>query len=204
MNRFRLLFVFLFFFILGCQKDNSLDLVDIAALDSTIVIDLKYAQEDNFLGRAVYPDTQKAYLRRFAAEQLVQVQSDLRQKGYGLKVWDAYRPVKVQEQMWEILPDSRYVANPATGSRHNRGAAVDVTLVDLHGRELPMPTAFDDFSEQAAADYADLPPELIKNRALLQQAMTGNGFTTIDSEWWHFDAIGWERCEIIRNQTDSE
>ncbi|MBN1542258.1 D-alanyl-D-alanine dipeptidase [candidate division KSB1 bacterium] len=189
-----LLLLFIFF---SCQRPDPLDLVDVCEMDSTIVVELVYATPDNFLGQAVYPVDDRCILRRFAAEGLVRAHKSLRKQGYGLKVWDAYRPQSVQRKMWAILPDSRYVADPAKGSRHNRGAAVDVTLVDLQGQEVEMPTAFDDFSEKAASEFADLPETALRHRALLQQAMRAQGFTTISSEWWHFDAPGWQACELL-------
>lgn len=164
----------------------EVDLVEIKDLDPTIIIDLKYATEDNFTGRIVY-NCNRAYLREEAAESLVKIQEKLREKGLGLKIWDAYRPHSVQYKFWELVPDPRYVADPSLGSNHNRGGAVDVTLVDLEGNELLMPTGFDDFSEKAAIDYYNLPEEAIKNRELLQEYMMSEGFYTIETEWWHFD-----------------
>ena len=113
-----------------------------------------------------------------------------------LKILDGYRPPSVQRELWKVKPDPRYVAHPDKGSRHNRGAAVDVTLVKADGSEVPMPTAFDDFSEKAAADYAKLPAEVIKNRKLLQDAMTKHGFTILKAEWWHFDDSDWKSFPI--------
>lgn len=181
---------------IGCSRQDDYELVDVSALDSTIVIDLKYATDDNFVGKKLY-QTNRALLRRGTAERLLRVQKRLRQQGYGLKIWDAYRPLSVQREMWKIVPDSRYVADPAKGSRHNRGAAVDVTLVDLQGRDLPMPTGFDDFSEKAAAHYDAPGREVKKNRAILQKAMTAEGFMILNSEWWHFDDPNWKDCPVL-------
>jgi len=170
---------------LFAQVDEPL--VDVIRLDSTIVIDLKYASSDNFVGVQLYP-VARCLLRQSVAERLVRVQRRLREQGLGLKVWDAYRPLFVQKKMWEILPDPRYVAPPTKGSRHNRGAAVDVTLVDSLGNELEMPTEFDDFSKRAAPTFQDVSPAARQNRQILIDAMTAEGFTGISSEWWHFDA----------------
>ncbi|HNR66470.1 MAG TPA: M15 family metallopeptidase [bacterium] len=178
-------------------QPDPMDLVDVCEMDSTILVELAYATPNNFLGQAVYSSGDRCILRRFAAERLVRAHQSLRKQGYGLKVLDAYRPLSVQEQMWAILPDSRYVADPAKGSRHNRGAAVDVTLVDLAGNDVEMPTAFDEFSEKAASNYADLPRAALHHRSLLQQAMQEQGFSPISSEWWHFDAPGWEKCKVL-------
>lgn len=162
------------------------DLVDIVKMDSTIVIDIRYATADNFMGDTLY-SANVCLLRRTVAERLVKVHQDLVQLGFGLKIWDGYRPLAVQKKMWERMPNSNYVANPAYGSNHNRGAAVDLTLVDSLKRELPMPTAYDDFSERAGSNYPDLPKEILANRRLLQGMMLKHGFTMIRSEWWHFN-----------------
>lgn len=161
------------------------DLVDVQKLDSTIVIDLRYATADNFLHDTLY-SANICLLRAAVAAQLVKVQQSLRKKGFGLKVWDAYRPLSVQKKMWHKLPDPRYVADPAKGSMHNRGVAVDVTLVDLAGKELEMPTGFDDFSPRAGSDYPHVSELAKRHRQMLQEAMTAFGFRTITSEWWHF------------------
>lgn len=161
------------------------DLVDVQKLDSTIVIDLRYATADNFLHDTLY-SANICLLRAPVAAQLVKVHKALRQQGFGLKVWDAYRPLSVQKKMWQKLPDPRYVADPARGSMHNRGAAVDVTLVDLMGKEVEMPTAFDDFSPRAGSEYPQVSEAATRHRQILQEAMTAFGFRTITSEWWHF------------------
>ncbi len=120
------------------------------------------------------------------------VQADLRSLGYGLKIFDGYRPLSVQKLFWSILPDPKFVADPAQGSRHNRGYAVDLTLVDAAGNEVLMPTPFDDFTEKAGRAYMDLPKEALAHRALLEAAMTCRGFIPYESEWWHFDFRGYE------------
>ncbi len=172
------------------------ELVPVADLDSTIVIDLKYATPDNFVGEVLY-DTSLCFLRKSVAERLVRVQRWLRKQGYGLKIWDAYRPLSVQKRMWELVPDPRYVADPSKGSRHNRGAAVDVTLVDSLGNELPMPTVFDDFTQRAHRDFADLPDDVIRNRDMLEEAMRREGFIPLPTEWWHFDAPNWREYSVL-------
>jgi D-alanyl-D-alanine dipeptidase len=116
---------------------------------------------------------------------------------FRIKVFDAYRPLSVQKQMWEILPDDRYVANPATGSRHNRGAAVDLTIVDSEGNEIDMGTEYDNFTEVAHPDYKNLPKEVLENRELLQKTMMKYGFKPITTEWWHFDFEGWKNYSIL-------
>ena len=168
----------------------GLGLVDVKALDSAIIIDLKYATTDNFTGQVLYPST-RCLLRESVAWRLLQVQRDLQSQGLGLKVFDGYRPLTVQRKMWSIVPDENYVANPATGSRHNRGASVDVGLVDSAGRELPMPSKFDEFSERSHLDFEDAPADTLRNRQILQTAMRKGGFLPVTTEWWHFDAPDW-------------
>ncbi len=181
-----LIFVLLAFSISFLSAQQPDDLVDIMELDSTIVVELKYATEDNFLQDTLY-SANICLLRRAVAERLVKAHQSLRQKGMGLKIWDGYRPLSVQRKMWGKMPDARYVANPQRGSNHNRGAAVDVTLVDLNGNEVEMPTEFDDFSRRAGSDYPYVSEQAKKNRTILQDVMRAQGFKTISSEWWHFN-----------------
>ncbi len=182
--------------LLCCQKNSAYQLVDLQKIEPTIIVDLRYATEDNFLGRAVYTD-KRCFLCRCTAERLARVQKRLQAQGYGLKVWDGYRPLSVQKLMWEMMPDPRYVADPSKGSRHNRGAAVDVTLVNAQGLECEMPTPFDDFSPRAAAFNMEATPEALKNRQILQQAMTSEGFLIYEDEWWHFNDPEWQKCPIL-------
>jgi D-alanyl-D-alanine dipeptidase len=168
--------------------DAADDLVDVSVTAPGVRIEVRYATPDNFLHEAVYPCA-RCLLRRPAAEALARAQRALAAKGLGLRVWDCYRPPSVQQRMWALVPDARFVANPAKGSIHNRGGAVDLTLVDAAGKPLPMPTPFDEFTPRAAAD-APAAPEAARNRALLRQAMEEAGFAGIRSEWWHFDLAG--------------
>jgi len=179
-----------------CETTATVDLVNLRDVDPTFIIDARYATTDNFVGRRFYPRNE-LYLERGAAERLKRVQERLQKQGLGLKILDAYRPLAVQRKMWEIMPDSRYVANPARGSRHNRGSAVDVTLVDSRGRELEMPTPFDDFTERAHRDCTDLPAAVIRNRETLARAMVAEGFEPLATEWWHFDAPGWRNFAVL-------
>lgn len=171
------------------------DLVEIRSIAPGILIELPYATTANFTKQAVYK-TEKCFLRRFAAERLAAVQKELEAMGLGLKVWDGYRPLSVQKQFWALVPDERYVASPVKGSRHNRGAAVDLTLVDRQGQELEMPTKFDDFTPAASAD-APCSPRAAEHRALLFRVMSKNGFRNLPTEWWHYDATGWEKYEVL-------
>ncbi len=149
------------------------------------VIDLRYATTHNITGKSLYA-SQNAYAHRNIFAALECVVGDLRKAGIGLKIWDAYRPVSVQWALWNACPNSLFIADPKIGSMHNRGLAVDVTLIDAHGRELAMPTPFDDFSPQAASDYPDLSSDIIANREFLKSTMFAYGFAPLPSEWWHF------------------
>ena len=159
--------------------------------------DVRYATIDNFMHQKLYP-VAKVFLRRPAAIALHDVERELAREGLGLKLFDGYRPYRVTVQMWKPIRNPDFVADPAKGSRHNRGAAVDLTLIDLRtGRELPMPTGYDAFTVKARQDYDDLPAEAIANRARLRDAMTRHGFDPLPSEWWHFDFRGWEKFELL-------
>ena len=151
-----------------------------------ILVELPYATERNFMGRAVY-DFSDAWLRRGTALRLAEAQRTLREQGFGLKILDAFRPPAAQFVMWEVLPDSDFVADPTKGySNHSRGNAVDVTLVTASGEDLPMPCPFDEFSSRADRDYSDDPPEAAANALRLERAMEQAGFKPYFSEWWHF------------------
>lgn len=151
-----------------------------------ILVELKYGTEDNFTGKVIYSfDT--CYLRYGTVKKLITVQAELKEVGLGLKIWDGFRPVSAQFALWEVCPDPTYVANPKTGySSHSRGNTVDLTLVDEYGREVTMPTGFDDFSLLADRDYSDCPEEAAENARFLQEIMEKNGFAGYFGEWWHF------------------
>ncbi|HEX8618838.1 MAG TPA: M15 family metallopeptidase [Thermoanaerobaculia bacterium] len=177
------------------RTDPDKQLVDLSTLN--IPLDVRYATENNFMKKVLYPAA-KSYLRAPAARALAAVQRELAPRGIGIKVFDAYRPYRVTEAMWEPIRNPDYVADPAKGSRHNRGAAVDLTLIDLRtGTELPMPTPYDDFTSRAHHDFNDLPADALANRALLREVMTKHGFDPLPSEWWHYDFRGWERFELM-------
>jgi zinc D-Ala-D-Ala dipeptidase len=175
--------------------DPDKRLVDLATIPG-IQIDVRYATKDNFMKRELYP-VARAFLRAPAAEALRRVQQERAMEGLGLKVWDAYRPYHVTEAMWEPIRNPDYVADPAKGSRHNRGAAVDLTLIDSRGYELQMPTAYDDFTPRAGHAYTDLSRQMIINRARLRAVMEKHGFEPLLSEWWHYDFRGWEQFELM-------
>jgi D-alanyl-D-alanine dipeptidase len=174
------------------------DLVDLKALDPTIRLDIKYATPDNFLSAPVYTQA-RALLQRPAAEAAVRAHRRLREQGYGLVVHDAYRPWSVTWIFWEATPEDKreFVADPARGSRHNRGCAIDVTLYDLKtGRTVEMPSLYDEMSERSYPDYTGGAPESRRLRDLLRSAMEAEGFTVYESEWWHFDYKDWRRYRI--------
>jgi len=194
----RLLFLSVLFFALFTAQTpvNIPELVDIQKLNPSIILDIRYATPDNFLHRAVYPDA-RCFLVKEAALRLDAVQKELQTIGLGLKVFDGYRPLSVQKLMWKIMPDSRYVANPARGSRHNRGCAVDLTLVDSTGRQLEMPTPYDNFTQRAHHNYMKLPAKVRQNRWILKTIMEKYGFKSITSEWWHYDLKNWSKYPIM-------
>ena len=180
----------------SCQPKPAHDLVELNRVIPDIILDIRYATTNNFVGEVLYPDA-RCFLARDPATALKKVQDDLKTRGYRLKVFDGYRPLSVQKRMWEILPDDRYVADPATGSNHNRAYSVDVTLLDSDGNEVLMPSSFDDFSARAHLDYMDCPEEAIRHRRILREAMERHGFSGIDSEWWHFNYKGYEDKPIM-------
>lgn len=168
------------------RLDGERAMVDLARFAPGLRLDLAYARADNVTGRRLY-DEPRAFLRLPAARALRAAQRELAARGLGLLVWDAYRPYSATLALWEAVGDSRYAAPPGSGSVHNRGCAVDVTLVDAGGDELRMPTAYDEFSERAHADYQDLPGPVRRRRALLRAVMERHGFTALSTEWWHFE-----------------
>ena len=177
---------------------TGVGLVSLLELEPRPLLELRYASPYNFLGVTLYPQPDPG-LRCPAALALQQVQQDLAAEGLGLKVWDAYRPLAVQQRMWDAIRDPRYVSDPAVNAgRHTRGTAVDVTLVDRRGNSLPMPTDFDDFSPAAHLDAPGIPPERAANARRLRQAMERRGFLAFPTEWWHFDWHGWLSLPVIR------
>jgi zinc D-Ala-D-Ala dipeptidase len=171
---------------LAGPKEKPTDFVDVAAVIPDAVIDMRYATADNFTGTVVYP-VARCKLRRAVAMRLARAAAALREQKRRLLVWDCYRPTSVQEMFWKLVPDARYVANPKQGSRHSRGAAVDVGLVDMDGKPVVLPTAFDDFSKAAHRDRALAGKKGAEARRL-EKAMKAAGFVGMPTEWWHFDA----------------
>ena len=167
-------------------------LVDLQSFIPGIVLDIRYATANNFMHEQLYPIA-KAYARYPAAVALRDVQAELAKENLGLKIFDAYRPYGITEKMWSPK-NVGFVADPAKGSKHNRGAAVDLTLIDLKtGQELEMPSAYDEFTNRAHRDYMAATPLAIANRAKLEDIMKRHGFEPLPTEWWHFDLGGWQR-----------
>ena len=178
-------FIYLFFAIsFSYSEDNPL--IDVQKAIPHVRIDIRYATANNFMKEILYPEA-RCLLRGEVVPSLARVQDALEKRGLALKIFDAYRPLSVQKKMWARMPVEGYVANPAKGSNHNRGAAVDVTLVDKDGNELPMPSAYDEFSERAHRDYKGGTEEERKYRQILEDEMQKENFHGISTEWWHFD-----------------
>ncbi len=178
---------------------RSVDLVELTQLDATIKLDIRYATTNNFLSTPVYTRA-AAYLQRPAAEALVRVHRALSRQGYGLLIHDAYRPWWVTQVFWEATPPSmrEFVADPAQGSRHNRGCAVDLTLYDLRsGKAISMPSVYDEMTPRAYPNYAGGTPRERERRDLLRRAMEREGFTVYETEWWHFDFNDWRLYPIV-------
>ena len=195
--------------LVGCQSGppkergnfREPDLVEVIKLDPTIRLDIRYATTNNFMGRPMYRQA-KAFLQRPAAEALVRAHQSLKSKGYGILVFDGYRPWSVTKMFWDAATEEQrrieFVANPRKGSRHNRACAADVTLYDLNtGREVEMPSGYDEFTERAYPKYTGGSAEARARRDLLRQVMEAQGFTVYPAEWWHFDYKDWRQYGIL-------
>ena len=169
------------------KNDSNLLMIEVKSLIPTIVYDLRYSTNHNFTKEQLYKDGDKTYLRRPVALALADVQNELKALGYGLKIFDAYRPYKITEKIWSRVGDERFAADPKKDSNHNRGIAVDLTLIDLKtNKELEMGTDFDSFSDTAHTSFIHLPKQVLKNRFLLKELMIKHGFHIFETEWWHF------------------
>jgi zinc D-Ala-D-Ala dipeptidase len=182
-------------------EEIKLELVDIKSVVPSIVVDLRYAGTHNAVHRALYPPSMPALIRPSVAKQLLAAQNLLRRYGYGLKIWDAYRPKSAQRQLWQFAHDQLYVANPddGVGSMHTWGVAVDATLVDAWGRSVSMPTDFDEFTPAAMLHYQGVDPVIRSHLKLLQRAMGRNGFYGQHTEWWHFTTQSWKNYVQYQN-----
>jgi zinc D-Ala-D-Ala dipeptidase len=165
---------------------NDTTFVNLKSYNSLFAYDLKYATNDNFLKQAVY-DCPECYLRLKTAKALIEANNEFISLGYKIKLFDCYRPLSIQKKMWEIVSNPNYVADPSKGSIHNRGCAIDITLVDLKGNELDMGTKFDFFGEESSHNYKKLSDKVLNNRQLLKKIMLKHNFKSFDSEWWHYN-----------------
>lgn len=179
-------------------------LVEASARVPGLVVELRYATEDNFLGKAVYPEDARCLLLPGVAERLARVARMLQPRGFRLKAWDCYRPLRVQRAMWKLVPRRGYVADPRTGSNHNRGGAVDVTLVTLDGAPVEMPTPFDTFGPAAHHGSSAGTPEARRHREALRRAMVEAGFRANRMEWWHYDAPEARAAPVLDVPLDAE
>lgn len=168
------------------QQIADTTFVNLKDYSKDFVYDMKYATEDNFLKAKVY-DCAECLLRLKTVKALVAANKDFIKKGYKIKLYDCYRPLSIQKKMWEIVSNPKYVADPKKGSIHNRGGAVDISLVDMSGKELDMGTAFDFFGPEAAHNYTNFSKKVLSNRKFLKKIMVENGFNSFDSEWWHYN-----------------
>ena len=175
------------------------DLVEVVKLDPTIRLDIRYATSNNFLGRPVY-DQSRAFLQRPAAEALRRANRALRRQGYGIVIFDGYRPWSVTKLFWDSTPEDKkqFVADPAQGSRHNRGCAVDLSIFDRKTKEIvQMPSAYDEMTERSHINYAGGTPEQRRVRDMLRAAMEAEGFAVYEPEWWHYDYKDWKLYPIL-------
>ena len=173
------------------------ELIEIKKAIPSIVLDIRYATKNNFMQQVMYKQA-KAFARKPVVEHLKKIQAILNRQGYGLKIFDAYRPYAITVAFYQKASDKNFVANPAKGSKHNRGCAVDLTIIDLKtGKDVPMPTPYDSFAPEAAPHFENLPAAIIKNRDFLIATMQANGFKVIYNEWWHFDFDGWQDYDLM-------
>ncbi|HSZ85925.1 MAG TPA: M15 family metallopeptidase [Puia sp.] len=181
------------------KTDSNKQMINVEKLIPNIDLDLRYASENNFMHRIMYPEKPTfTFLRLPAAKALKQVQKELNKKGLGLKIFDAYRPYSVTEKFWELVHDDRYVADPKKGSGHNRGIAVDLTIINVKTKkELKMPTGFDNFTDSAHHDFVNFPDEVLNNRKLLKETMEKYGFVEFPTEWWHYSLPNPEKYEVL-------
>lgn len=179
--------------------EEASQLVELTKIDPTLRLDIRYASDRNFMGFPLYTQP-RAFLQKDAAEALKKVNEELHEQGLGLLVLDAYRPWSVTKLMWDKTPPAKrdYVADPQKGSRHNRGAAVDLTIVDMTtGKPVAMPSNYDDFSQKAHHSYQGSSAQARSNRAKLRAVMEKHGFEALSNEWWHYDFQGWENYPIL-------
>ncbi|MGH2563488.1 MAG: M15 family metallopeptidase [Ginsengibacter sp.] len=181
------------------KDDPDKKMIELKSLIPSLVYDIRYATTNNFMHRLMYPaKTNYTFLRLPAAQNLLSVEKELNTKGLGLKIFDAYRPYSVTKKFWNLVHDERYVANPAKGSGHNKGIAVDLTIINLvSGKELDMGTGFDNFTDSAHQTFTALPEEVLQNRILLKSTMGKYGFKALETEWWHYYLINGDKFKVL-------
>jgi zinc D-Ala-D-Ala dipeptidase len=172
-------------------------LINLVTLIPTIQLDLRYSTTNNFTNTNLYKKATTTYLRYDAGNALLNANITLQKLGYTFKIYDAYRPYSATKLMWELIKDERYVANPKSGSNHNRGLSIDLTIVDKNGNELPMGTGFDNFTDTAHHSFTNLSPTILANRKLLKETMEANGFKPLETEWWHYTFITTDVYNVI-------
>ena len=180
------------------KNKREANLIELVTLDNTIKLDVRYATDNNFVGKTVYPEA-RAFLQKPAANALLKVHRQLKKQGLGLVIFDGYRPWTITKLFWEVTPEDKrkFVANPEKGSKHNRGCGVDLSIYDLKtGAQIPMPSGFDEFTERASPDYKGGTDEERRNRETLRRMMEAAGFTVNPNEWWHFDYKDWQKYAI--------
>lgn len=179
------------------KTDPKKELIDLEKFIPGIVLDIRYATTNNFTGEKIY-NLAKAYARKPVAEVVKRAQAELAKQGLGIKIFDAYRPYSATVKFYEVYKDTTYVASPYKGSRHNRGCAIDMTIINLKtGEKLQMPTGYDSFKKEAWPSTPVSDPVIRKNRQLIIDTMQKQGFKVNGSEWWHFDFIGWKNYEVM-------
>lgn len=177
--------------------EREYGLVKLSDIDPTFVEDLRYATENNFTKKQIYPDNSIAILRTDTAMKLKEANEIFQKDGYTIKIFDAYRPHSAQYILWDYASEKNFVADPKKGSKHNMGVAVDITLVDKEGNEIEMGTEYDNFTEKAAYNYSGHTETALKNMKYLRDVMEQVGFKGISNEWWHFDDIDWKQYEVL-------
>ncbi|WP_316802348.1 M15 family metallopeptidase [Pedobacter nototheniae] len=184
-------------YLASVKTNPNNELVEIKKAIPNIKLDIRYATTNNFMKQIMYKQA-RAFARKPVVESLKKIQADLNKKGYGLKIFDGYRPYAITVAFYKKASDKNFVANPNKGSKHNRGCAVDLTLINLKtGKEIAMPAPYDSFAAAAAANYENVSPELKKNRDFLIAAMQKHGFKVLSNEWWHFDFNGWQNYDLM-------
>lgn len=184
-------------YLVSVKTDPNNELVEIKKAIPNIKLDIRYATRNNFMQQVMYKQA-RAFARKPVVESLKKIQKELNKKGYGLKIFDGYRPYAVTVEFYKKASDKNFVANPAKGSKHNRGCAVDLTLIDLKtGKEIPMPTPYDSFLAAAAAKYEKVSPEAKKNRDFLIAIMGKYQMNVLENEWWHYDFSGWKNYDLM-------